>query len=71
MAAMAGGALSQQGAMALDPIRDAVLSFIRGQAQSVMIRVNPPQPIGVDQMQQVPPSPAEMQRVLGITATAQ
>ncbi len=69
-AAMAGGALSQPGAVALDPIRDAVLSFIRGQAQSVQISVNPPQPIGVEQMQSVPPSPAEMQRVLGISATA-
>lgn len=69
-AAMAGGALSQPGAAALDPIRDAVLSFIRGQAQSVQISVKPPQPIGMEQMQSVPPSPAEMQRVLGITATA-
>ncbi|MEO3472267.1 hypothetical protein AAFN86_10400 [Roseomonas sp. CAU 1739] len=69
-AAMAGGALSQPGAVALDPIRDAVLSFIRGQAQSVQIRMNPPQPIGMAEMQQVPPSPAEMQRVLGISATA-
>ena len=69
-AAMAGGALSQPGAVALDPIRDAVLSFIRGQAQAVMIRVNPPQPIGMEQMQQIPPNPADMQRVLGISATA-
>lgn len=69
-AAMVGGALSQPGAVALDPIREAVLSFIRGQAQSVQIQVKPPQPIGVEQMQSVPPSPAEMQRVLGITATA-
>lgn len=69
-AAMVGGALSQPGAVALDPIRNAVLSFIRGQAQSVQIQVKPPQPIGVEQMQAVPPSPAEMQRVLGITATA-
>ncbi len=70
-AAMAGGALSQPGAVALDPIRDAVLSFIRGQAQSVQIRVNPPKPIGMAEMQGTPPSPAEMQRVLGISATAQ
>ena len=68
-AAMVGGALSQPGAVALDPIREAVLSFIRGQAQSVQIQVKPPQPIGVEQMQAVPPSPAG-QRVLGITATA-
>jgi hypothetical protein len=70
-AAMVGGTLSQPGAVALDPIRDAVLSFIRGQAQSVQIQVKPPQPIGMEQMQSTPPSPAEMQRVLGITATAQ
>lgn len=69
-AAMVGGALSQPGAVALDPIREAVLSFIRGQAQSVQIQVKPPQPIGIEQMQSVPPSPAEMQRVLGVTATA-
>lgn len=69
-AAIVGGALGQPGAVALDPIRDAVLSFIRGQAQSVQINVRPPQPIGMEQMQSVPPSPAEMQRVLGITATA-
>lgn len=70
-AGMVGGALSQPGAVALDPIREAVLSFIRGQAQSVQIQVKPPQPIGVAEMQSVPPSPAEMQRALGITATAQ
>ncbi len=69
-AAMVGGVLSQPGAVALDPIREAVLSFIRGQAQSVQIQVKPPQPIGVEEMQSVPPSPAEMQRVLGVTATA-
>jgi hypothetical protein len=68
--AMAGGALSQPGATALDPVRDAVMSFIRGQAQSVEIRVNPPQPINLEQMQQVPPNPAAAQRALGITATA-
>jgi hypothetical protein len=69
-AAMVSGALSQQGAVALDPIRDAVLSFIRGQAQSVQIQVKPPEPIGMAQMQSVPPSPAELQRMLGVTATA-
>lgn len=68
-AAMAGGALSQPDAAALAPVRDALVRFIRGQAQAVDIRVNPPQPIGLEEMQQVPPSPAEMQRVLGITAT--
>ena len=52
------------------PIRDAVLSFIRGQAQSVQIQVKPPEPIGMAQMQSVPPSPAELQRMLGVTATA-
>lgn len=70
-AQMAGGALTQPGAAALDPIRDAVQRFIRGQAQTVEIRVNPPQPLGMEQLQGVPPSPAEAQRMLGITASAQ
>jgi hypothetical protein len=70
MAAMAGGALTQPGVVALDPIRDAVQAFIRGQAQTVEIRLNPPQPLSLEAMQAVPPSPAEAQRALGITATA-
>ena len=69
-AQMAGGALTQPGAAALDPIRDAVQRFIRGQAQTVEIRVNPPQPLSMEQLQGVPPSPAEAQRMLGITASA-
>jgi hypothetical protein len=70
-AAMAGGALSQPGAAALDPIRDAVQRFIRGQARTIEIRANPPKPLGMADMQGVPPGPAEAQRLLGITATAQ
>ncbi len=69
-AAMAAGALSQPDAVALEPVREALLRFIRGQATVVDIRVNPPKPIGAEEMQQVPPSPAELQRVLGISATA-
>ncbi len=70
-AAMAGGALSQPGAAALDPIRDAVQRFIRGQARTVEIRADPPQPIALGQMQAGPPaSPVEAQRVFGITAQA-
>ncbi|MBW6398158.1 hypothetical protein KPL78_09890 [Roseomonas sp. HJA6] len=69
-AAMAQGALSQPDATALVPIRDAVLRFIRGQATDVDIRVNPPKPIGAAEMQQVPQNPAELQRILGITATS-
>jgi hypothetical protein len=70
-AALAGGALSQPGAAALDPIRDAVQRFIRGQARTIEIRANPPRPLGMADLQGVPPSPAEAQRMLGITATAQ
>lgn len=69
-AAMAEGAMSQPDAIALAPVREAVLRFIRGQATVVDIRVNPPRPIGAAEMQSVAPSPAEIQRVLGITATA-
>ena len=70
-AAMAGGALSQPGAVALDPIRDAVQRFIRGQAQTVEIRADPPQPIVLGQMQAGPPAnPIEAQRLFGITAQA-
>ncbi|MBR0672783.1 hypothetical protein GXW76_16505 [Roseomonas soli] len=69
-AAMAGGALTQPGAAALDPIRDAVQRFIRGQAQTVEIRANPPQPVTLQQMQGAPPSPADVQRIFGITAEA-
>jgi hypothetical protein len=71
LAAMAGGALSQPGAAALDPIRDSVQRFIRGQARTIEIRANPPRPLGMADMQGVPPSPVEAQRMLGITATAQ
>jgi hypothetical protein len=71
MAAMAGGALSQPGAQGLDPVRDAVQRFIRGQARTIEIRANPPQPLGMEDAQRVPPNPVEAQRRLGITATAQ
>jgi hypothetical protein len=71
MAAMAGGALSQPGAQGLDPVRDAVQRFIRGQARTIEIRANPPQPLGMADAQRVPPNPVEAQRRLGITATAQ
>jgi hypothetical protein len=70
-AAMAGGALGRPGAGGLDPIRDAVQRFIRGQAQTIEIRANPPQPLRMADAQRVPPNPAEAQRLLGITATAQ
>lgn len=69
-AAMVGGALSQPGANGLDPIRDAVQRFIRGQAQSIEIRANPPQPIALGQMGAAPPSPADAQRMFGVTAQA-
>lgn len=69
-AAMAGGALTQPGAAGLDPIRDAVQRFIRGHAQTVEIRANPPQPLTLQQMQGAPPSPADAQRLFGITAEA-
>ena len=69
-AAMVGGTLSQPGAAGLDPIRDAVQRFIRGQAQSVEIRVNPPQPIKLGEVQGAPPSPSDAQRMFGITAQA-
>jgi len=70
-AAMAGGALSQPGQAALDPIRNAVQRFIRGEAQTVAIRVNPPQPIKLGDMQGGPPSsPGEAQRMFGVTAEA-
>jgi hypothetical protein len=71
LAAMAGGALSQPGAAALDPIRDAVQRFIRGQARTIEIRANPPRPLGMADVGGAPPSPQEAQRMLGITATAQ
>ncbi|CAH0305511.1 proline-rich domain-containing protein [Roseomonas sp. CECT 9278] len=70
-AALAGGAMSQPGAAALDPIRDAVQRFIRGQARTIEIRANPPRPLGMADMQGAPPSPADAQRLFGITATAQ
>ncbi|BDG74133.1 hypothetical protein Rmf_40620 [Roseomonas fluvialis] len=71
LAAMAGGALSQPGAAALDPIRDVVQRFIRGQARTIEIRANPPRPLGMADIQGPPPGPAEAQRLFGITATAQ
>lgn len=69
-AAMAGGALAQQGAAGLDPIRDAVQRFIRGQARMVEIRVNPPQPIKLGDVQGPPPNPAAAQSMFGISAEA-
>jgi hypothetical protein len=47
-----------------------VQRFIRGQARTIEIRANPPRPLGMADMQGVPPSPVEAQRMLGITATA-
>ncbi|MBR0682789.1 hypothetical protein GXW74_20015 [Roseomonas eburnea] len=69
-AAMAGGALTQPGVATLDPIRDAVQRFIRGQAQTVEIRANPPQPVTLQQVQGPPPNAAAAQRMFGITAEA-
>lgn len=70
-AAMAGGALSQPGQAGLDPIRNAVQRFIRGEAQTVEIRVNPPQPIKLGELQGGPPgSPGDAQRMFGVTAEA-
>ena len=69
-AQMAGGAITQPGAAGLDPIRDAVQRFIRGQAQTVQINVNPPRPVGMADVQGAPPSPADAQRMFGITAEA-
>jgi hypothetical protein len=70
-AAMAGGALSQPGQAALDPIRNAVQRFIRGEAQTVAIRVNPPQPIKLGDLQGGPPGSAgDAQRMFGVTAEA-
>jgi hypothetical protein len=70
-AALAGGALTQPGAAVLDPIRDAVQRFIRGQAREVEISLRPPQPIAFSTLQSAPPkSPVEAQRMLGLSATA-
>jgi hypothetical protein len=70
-AAMVGGALSQPGQAGLDPIRNAVQRFIRGEAQSVAVRVNPPQPVKLGDLQGgPPPSPGDAQRMFGVTAEA-
>lgn len=70
-AAMAGGALTAPGKGALDPIRDAVQRFIRGQARTIEITARPPQPIPFDRFQGGPPGgPAEIQQMLGLSATA-
>jgi hypothetical protein len=66
-AAMAGAMMSQP---VLAPIRDAVLRFIRAQATAVEIRVNPPKPLGTEEVQRLQQTPADLQRALGISATA-
>jgi hypothetical protein len=70
-AAMVGGPLSQPGATALDPIRDALQRFIRGEARTIEIRAKPPRPVSVGQLQGGPPaSPEEVRRLFGIVVDA-
>lgn len=68
-AGMAMGLLGQRGAAGLDSIRDAILSYIRGQAREIELRAQPPQPVPVLSLGGVG-SPAQAQQVLGITAAA-
>jgi len=70
-AAMVGGALTAPGKGGLDQIRDAVQRFIRGQAREIEITARPPQPIPFAQFQGAAPGgPAEIQQMLGLTASA-
>jgi hypothetical protein len=72
-AAMAGGLLTQPGraGSGLDPIREAVTRFIRGQAQELTLTAQPPSPLAIGQLQAGPPgSAAEAQRIFGLSATA-
>ncbi|MBW8271133.1 hypothetical protein [Caldovatus aquaticus] len=70
-AAMAGGALGAPGKGALDAIRDAVQRFLRGQAREIEITAAPPEPIPFARFQGAAPGgPAEIQQMLGLSATA-
>ena len=62
-----------EGAARLDdpgrPMEQGELS--RGQAREVEVRIRPPRPLALSTLQEQPPGgPAEIQRMLGLTATA-
>jgi hypothetical protein len=76
-AALVGGALAsgtapgaKGGGGGLDPVREALLRFIRGQAREVEITARPPQPLPFAELAATPPDPAAAQRMLGLSATA-
>ncbi len=66
----AAGAM-QGGTGAVAPVLAAVQRLLRGQAQEVTITMQPPRPVPVSELSGAAAGgPAEVQRMLGITATA-
>ena len=70
-AAFVGGMLTDRRASGPNPLRDAIMRYIRGQASEVSITAAPPQPLNQGALAAGAMSgPAEIQRLLGITATS-
>ena len=59
----------RRGAAGLEPVRDAITRYIRGQATQVEIVSRPPQPVALGTLATIA-NPAQAQQMLGITATA-
>lgn len=66
-AALAGGAAGKAG---LEPVREAITRFIRGEAREVEITARPPQPLALSDLAAAGPEPAAVQRLLGLGAMA-
>lgn len=58
----------QRGALA--PLRDPVLRLVRGQARELEVAANPPAPLRMDALGQLPTDALGWQRLLGLTVTA-
>ena len=68
-AGMASGMLAQRGAAGMESLRDAIVRYIRGQANEIELRAQPPQPVPVMSLGGMG-SPVQVQQALNITATA-
>ncbi len=58
----------QRGALA--PLRDPVLRLVRGQARELEVAANPPAPLRMEALGQLPTDALGWQRLLGLTVTA-
>jgi hypothetical protein len=72
LAAQAAAALAAEGeGAALAPVREAILRFLRSEAREVEFVLRPPQPLPLSELPAAAAAgPAELQRLLGLGATA-